>query len=122
MWRRVVTVHFVMRVLSKSSKSMAEYILTILRSQLMVVFSWGFNSPTRLPEDRGLRFNVEGFKYTGAVEVIYIEGKDLFDVILTDNGTKIEDVYLDNLVSVIDGLVERTDNYQQRVEEEYGLI
>ena len=53
---------------------MAEYILTILRSQLMVVFSWGFNSPTRLPEDRGLRFNVEGFKYTGAVEVIYIEG------------------------------------------------
>ena len=122
MWRRVVIVHFVMRILSKSSKSMAEYILTILRSQLMVVFSWGFNSPTRLPEDRGLRFNVEGFKYTGVVEVIYIEGKDLFDVILTDNGTKVEDVYLDNLVSVIDGLVERTDNYQQRVEEEYGLI
>ena len=101
---------------------MAKYILTILRSQLMVVFSWGFNSPKRLPEDRGLRFNVEGFKYTGAVEVIYIEGKDLFDVILTDNGTKVEDVYLDNLVSVIDGLVERTDNYQQGVEEEYGLI
>ena len=56
------------------------------------------------------------------VEVIYIEGKDLFDVILTDIGTKVEDVYLGNLVSVIDGLVERTDNYQQRVEEEYGLI
>ena len=118
----MVIVHFVMRILSKSSKSMAEYILTILRSQWMVVFSWGFNSPTRLPEDRGLRFNVEGFKYTGAVEVIYIGGKDLFDVILTDIGTKIEDVYLDNLVSVIDGLVERTDNYQQRVEEEYGFI
>ena len=100
---------------------MAEYILTILRSQLMVVFSWGFNSPTRLPEDRGLRFNVEGFKYTGAVEVIYIEGKDLFDVILTDNGTKVEDVYLDSLVCVIDNLVEKTENYRERVEQEYNV-
>ena len=33
---------------------MAEYILQILRSQLMVVFSWGFHRPTALPED-GLR-------------------------------------------------------------------
>lgn len=28
---------------------MAEYILEILRSQLMVVFSWGFHKPQRLP-------------------------------------------------------------------------
>ena len=44
---------------------MTEYILQILRSQLMVVFSWGFNSPKRLPEDKGLSFFVEGFKYQG---------------------------------------------------------
>ena len=98
---------------------MAEYIMTILRSQLMVVFSWGFNSPKRLPDDKGLRFNVEGFKYRGVVDVIYNMGSDLFDVVLTDNGTKVEDVYLDNLVSVIDGLVEKTADYRNRVVVEY---
>lgn len=99
---------------------MAKYILQILRSQLMVVFSWGFN-PQRLPDDKGLRFCVQGFKYKGTVEVVYVEGKDLFEVVLTDNGTKVEDVYLDNLVSVIDNLVEKTSNYKQSVEEEYGV-
>ena len=100
---------------------MGEYILTILRSQLMVVFSWGFNSPKRLPDDKGLRFNVEGFKYRGVVEVIYNIGKDLFDVVLTDNGTRVEDVYLDNLINVIDNLVEKTSNYEHRVKLEYAL-
>ena len=99
---------------------MAEYILTILRSQLMVVFSWGFNSPKRLPDDKGLRFNVEGFKYRGVVEVSYNIGSDLFEVHLSD-GTKVEDVYLDNLVEVIDSLVEKTPNYEQRVQQEYAL-
>ena len=95
--------------------------MTILRSQLMVVFSWGFNSPKRLPDDKGLRFNVEGFKYRGVVEVIYNIGKDLFDVVLTDNGTRVEDVYLDNLINVIDNLVEKTSNYEHRVKQEYAL-
>ena len=99
---------------------MAEYIMTILRSQLMVVFSWGFNSPKRLPDDKGLRFNVEGFKYRGVVEVSYNIGSDLFEVHLSD-GTKVEDVYLDNLVEVIDNLVEKTSNYEQRVQQEYAL-
>ena len=99
---------------------MAEYIMTILHSQLMVVFSWGFNSPKRLPDDKGLRFNVEGFKYSGVVEVIYNIGSDLFEVHLSD-GTKVEDVYLDNLVEVIDSLVEKTLNYEQRVQQEYAL-
>lgn len=99
---------------------MAEYILQILRSKLMVVFSWGFHNPQRLPDDKGLRFCVQGFKYTGTVEVVYVEGKDLFKVVLTDNGTKVEDVYFDNLVSVIDGLVERVDNYKEKVLTEYG--
>ena len=107
---------------SESFVIMAEYILQILRSQLMVVFSWGFHNPQRLPDNKGLRFCVQGFKYTGIVEVVYVEGKDLFEVVLTDNGTKVEDVYLDNLVSVIDNLVEKTSNYKQSVEEEYALF
>ena len=101
--------------------AMAEYILQILRSQLMVVFSWGFHRPTALPDDRGLSFLVDGFKYKGEVQVIYNEGVDLFEVVLTNTGEKVEDVYLDCLVNVIDGLVERCADYHSRVEAEYGF-
>ena len=99
---------------------MAEYILQILRSQLMVVFSWGFTSPTSLPCDKGLAFRVDGFMFQGEVKVIYNDGADLFEVHLS-NGHVEEDVYADCLVQVIDGLVERTNNYKQSVEELYCL-
>ena len=98
---------------------MAKYILSILRTQPIIVFSWGFRNAYALPENKGLSFLVNGFKFSGRVEVVYNEGTDLFDVFLS-NGKKIEDVYLDCLVSVIDGLVERTNNYQDRVITEYS--
>ena len=99
---------------------MAEYILQILRSQLMVVFSWGFHRPTALPSDKGLAFQVEGFKYTGTVKVIYNEGTDLFEVHLEDGRIE-EDVYLDQLVNIIDGMVERCDNYDKRISDAYSI-
>ena len=99
---------------------MAEYILQILRSQLMVVFSWGFHRPTALPEDRGLSFFVDGFKYKGEVKVIYNDGLDLFEVHL-NNGRVEEDVYADSLVGVIDGMVERCNHYDARVKSEYRI-
>lgn len=89
---------------------MAEYIMKILRSQLVVVFSWGFNTPMRLPNDKGLRFWVNGYLHQGAVEVIYNAGADLFVVnTLNADGSikqQVEDVYLDCLVNVIDKMVE----------------
>ena len=36
-------------------------------------------------------------------------------------GKKVEDVYFDELVNVIDALVERTDDYEKRVKDEYGF-
>ena len=99
---------------------MAEYILQILKSQLMILCSWGPHNFKRLPGDQGLSFQVEGFKYQGKVKVVYDEGQDLFEVHLDND--KIEDmVYADCLVNVIDGLVERTDNYREQVEAEYGI-
>ena len=98
---------------------MAEYILQILKSQLMVVFSWGFHCPTRLPNDKGLAFHVNGFKYQGRVAVEYDECKDLFEVVVGNE--RITDVYLENLVDVIDHAVERTDNYEQKVKECYNI-
>lgn len=99
---------------------MAEYIMQILKTQLMVVLSWGFNNPIALTGNRGLKFNVNGFKYKGAVEVIYNEGSDLFDV--TIGKMCIEGVYLDQLVEVIDNAVELTDNYNEIVKQTYNLI
>jgi hypothetical protein len=99
---------------------MAEYILQILRSQLMVVFSWGFNHPTALPDNRGLVFKVDGFKYKGMVKVIYNVGADLFEIHLDDGSIEV-DVYADQLVDIIDSMVERTDNYTETVTNTYKL-
>ena len=101
---------------------MANYILQILRSQLMVVFSWGFCNPIAITN--GLRFKVQGFKFGGTVEVIYNEGSDLFDIKLIKNSKVvevIEGVYLDSLVDVIDCRVERVDNYKERVQSHYSF-
>lgn len=48
---------------------MAMYVMRILKSQLMVMWSWGFNSPKTLTN--GLSFKVQGFKFKGTVEVEY---------------------------------------------------
>lgn len=102
---------------------MAEYIMSILKSQIFVLLSWGFHRPVRL--ENGLRFQVQGFIHKGTVEVVYVEGLDLFEVrtLYTDGSIKQkeEDVYLDCLVNVIDGMVERCPDYQKSVNEEYGL-
>ena len=103
---------------------MAKYILRILRSQLMVMFSWGFNHPVALPNNEGLRFNVQGYKFKGIVEVIYNECWDLFDVRFIKGGKvidTIEEIYLDSLVDVIDDYVEKSPDYEQRVKEQYSF-
>ena len=87
---------------------MYKYILQILKTQPIVVFSWGFHNAQALPN--GLRFAVNGYLHQGLVDVVYNEGADLFIVNTLDgNGTikqQVEDVYLDCLVRVIDTMVE----------------
>lgn len=99
---------------------MAKYIMQILRSQLMVMWSWGFNSPIAVKN--GLRFKVQGFKFRGIVEVVYNEGSDLFDVSFIKAGKvvkAIDGVFFDTLVETIDHYVEKTSDYEKRVREEY---
>ena len=102
---------------------MAKYILAILRSQLMIVFSWGFHNARAI--ENGLAFFVQGYKHTGRVEVVYDEGWDLFIVKTLNSDGSIkeqqEGVYVDGLVQVIDGMVERTDDYAARVRKTYGV-
>ena len=101
---------------------MAKYIMTILKKQLMVVWSWGFHQPVAI--ENGLQFKVQGFKFRGIVEVVYNEGRDLFDVrFLKANKVvnTIEGVFFDMLVDTIDDYGERTPDYEQRVKEEYSF-
>ena len=101
---------------------MAKYIMSILKTQLMVVWSWGFSSPMAV--NNGLRFKVQGFKFCGVVEVVYNEGSDLFDVSFIKAGKvimTIDSVFFDMLISVIDNYVEKTADYDERVKAEYSL-
>ena len=103
--------------------SIAHYIIEIFKHYLTIVWSWGFNTPIALP--KGLKFKVQGYLHNGWVEVVYDEGYDTFTVrtLLRDGKTKqeISDVYVDCLVSVIDGMVERCENYAEKVKKDYGL-
>lgn len=101
---------------------MAKYIMQILKTQLMVIWSWGFNRPIAI--ENGLRFKVQGFKFRGVVEVKYNEGSDLFDVSFIKAGkvvNTIDGVFFDMLVEAIDNYVEKTSDYEKRVREEYQI-
>lgn len=67
-----------------NNMEMAKYILSILKSNMMVFMSWGSHAFYSIPN--GLQFSVQGFKFKGKVKVIYNEGIDLFTVELIKRG------------------------------------
>lgn len=102
---------------------MAEYIMVLLKSRITIMWSWGSTSFTPLNE--GLMWHVEGFLHKGWVKVLYNYATDAFDVYFLNNKKevveKVEEVYLDSLVDVIDRHVEKTSDYEERVRAEYGI-
>lgn len=108
--------------MNREDEIMARFILDILRTDLKRVFSWGFQYPRVI--QNGLRAYVAGFLYEGYIDIKYNRGTDLFEVYtFNDDGSvkdKIEDVYLDCLVNVIDNLVEHCEDYERRVCLAYG--
>ena len=105
---------------------LAKYIWAILTSQPIILMSWGVDPKTVKTIELGLEFHVQGFKHRGLVRVTLNEGLDLFEVSLIDENDKIvntiESVFCDNLVAVIDDAVEKCENYQERISQEYQLI
>jgi hypothetical protein len=105
---------------------LAKYIWTILTSQPIILMSWGVDPKTVKTIELGLEFRVDGFKHAGLVRVTLNETEDLFEVtLIDDNGTTvdtIQSVFCDNLVAVIDDAVEKCENYQERISQEYQLI
>ncbi len=108
------------------NEEMAGYIWQILKTDLPVVMSWGIDPGSMKVIEGGLEFHVQGFKHTGKVRVVLNLGTDLFDVsLIPDAGGKeetVEDIFLDRLVCVIDEHVEKTEDYEKRISEEYHIV
>ena len=108
------------------SKEIANYIFSIFRTNPFVVMSWGINPASITIVDVGVKFHVQGFLHTGYVQVVLNEGEDLFEVtLISEEGETlktIEHIFVDNLICVIDDAVEKCENYQERISQEYQLI
>lgn len=78
------------------------------------VWSWGANNWTKM-NDYCLRFTVNGHHFRGHIYLV-VNGSDLFDVYLTSNRGNIKDtltdIYLEDLVDVIDKRVEWIPTYK----------
>ena len=110
----------------KYNEKMCRYIWHDALQCSVKTLSWGVDFVRVKVIENGTEFHVQGFKITGIVRIQYVEGADLFKVtIIPDNKQEkpiiIEDVYIDQLVSVIDEAVEHCENYENRVSEVYGL-
>ena len=104
-----------------NKSSMARYIWRIFQHSV-IPLSWGICFASVRTLSNGTEFHVQGFKMTGYVRVEYDEGSDTFTVTLTPddnpkNRITIKNVYLDNLISVIDENVEYCENYETRVRQ-----
>ena len=108
------------------SKEIAGYILSIFRTNPFVVMSWGINPASIEVVDLGVKFHVQGFKHKGFVQVVLNEGEDLFEVtLISEEGETlktIEHIFVDNLISIIDEAVEKTEDYEKRISQEYGIF
>ena len=103
-----------------------QYILSIFNMRPDIVSSWGLDPKTLKPVKYGIEFHVQGFKHTGNVQVTLNEGEDLFEVcLISESGEtteRHESIFLDNLISTIDEAVEKVENYEKRVSEEYPFF
>ena len=89
----------------------------ILDSRLNVVFSWGLHNKRVITD--GMRFDVQGFKFTGEVKVLFDyarsakNGETTFRVVI---GEQVHTgVKADELIDFIDERVEKVDNYEEAV-------
>ena len=97
------------------------YIWSIIARDPSLPMSWGVDIDSLECSEDALEFHVQGFLHTGNVRIVYIEGADVFQVLLYDEEgnllKQIDDVYLDNLAETIDLNVEndKVKNYNAKV-------
>ena len=95
---------------------LAMYIWRILRTQMTVIMSWGIDPSKARVITNGMEIHVQGF-----LQITLNEGTDLFEITLLSENREtvkfIDGIYLDCLVDTIDRVVEKCDNYEQRVND-----
>jgi hypothetical protein len=88
-------------------------LLMVLQANKPIFWSWGAVGWCRIGE-KALRFKSNGYHHKGHV-YISLNGKDLYDVLLTSMmGTiidEIKDIYWDDLVEIIDNRIEKIPEY-----------
>ena len=92
-------------------------ILQFLQAHRSIVWSWGAKSWTNVA-NKGLAFNVSGFKFKGNV-MITLNSLDLFNIYFHNRNGKVtsevNDIYIDDLIIVLDEAIEKVDNYKEAV-------
>ena len=89
----------------------------ILSSRMNVIMSWGLHNKRVITD--GVRFDVQGFKFTGEVKIIFDFARSA-ETNLTTFKVQIGDdvstgVTAENLIDFIDERVELVDNYGEAV-------
>lgn len=100
---------------------------------IRIQWCWGISKRVNLlyKDMPTLGLKVNGFLHKGWVFISLNEGKDTYEVRLMKSKEEVkrlvEDVYCDNLGSVLDGLIEKApetseDVYQSQVETHYKAV
>ena len=109
-------------------RTITAIINNILSSRMNVIMSWGLHNKRVITD--GVRFDVQGFKFTGEVKIKFdftrsqASKKATFNVQIGDEVTS--GVTADELIDFIDERVEKVDNYEEAVKasmtpEEYAF-
>lgn len=111
---------------SEEDIKIAHYIISILKSDPVIILSWGIDPSSIKTVPGGIQFHVQGFIIKGTVKITYLEGPDLFRIEIKPDEPEpvivFDGIYFDNLISTIDEAVEHTGDYEKRVFEECGII
>lgn len=104
---------------------LARYIWSILKTQITILMSWGFEHKSMKVIEGGLEFGCNGFKHKGKVQIVLDEGYDMFVIhLISENGENVktvENIYFDKLISAIDENIEKTENYKERICRKYRI-
>ena len=109
-------------------RTITAIINSILSSRMNVIMSWGLHNKRVITD--GVRFDVQGFKFTSEVKIIFDFARSA-ETNLTTFKVQIGDevttgVTADELIDFIDERVELVDNYEEAVKasmtpEEFAL-
>ena len=98
-------------------RTITAIINSILSSRMNVIMSWGLHNKRVITD--GVKFDVQGFKFTGEVKIIFDFTRSA-ETNLTTFKVQIGDevttgVTADELIDYIDEQVELVDNYEEAV-------